>query len=193
MREHDGFFLNFGLGYAPVTAKGETESFGAKLDTEISGGAGAGQLMIGGTPAPGFVVGGASMGWVISDPTFEAEGLGEAPTSDGQATMQSLGVFGRYYTDPKSGLFLEAFLGYAQGNYEYTISDVKTESETGTGYALALGVGYEFWVGEQWSLGPAFRFAYAKLSYDEKSSTGVSRTDEYTVTAPSIMFGVTYH
>lgn len=192
VREHDGFFLRFGLGYAPVSAKGTTESFGTQIDTEISGGAASAELLIGGTPAQGLVVGGGVVTYVISDPTFEADGLGTAPTDDGQAQLSGIGVFGQYYTDPKGGLFLQAFLGYAQGSYEYTISGVKTESETGTGFMLAAAVGYDFWVADQWSLGPAFRFSYAKLTYDE-TRNGNSYTDEYSVTAPTLLFGVTYH
>jgi hypothetical protein len=49
---------------------------------------------------------------------------------------------------------------------------------------MALGVGYDFWVGNEWSIGPMFRIAYAPMSIEETSVNAI---------APALLATFTYH
>jgi len=184
VREHDGFFLRFGLGFAGAKATGEDE---AGTDLEISGGAVSPTIMIGGTPGSGFVIGGALVGYTLPDPTFKANGV-EADSDSGSAQLSTVGLFATFYPNPEQGLYFDVLLGYAEGEYEITYSGITATSETSTGYAIGAGVGYDFWVGEQWSLGPNLRIHYADLKYESGSEK-----EDWSVLAPSLSFMVTFH
>jgi outer membrane autotransporter protein len=184
VHEHDGFFFRFGLGFASVKATGSDET---NNDFEISGGGIAPAIMIGGTPAAGLVIGGAIVGYALPDPTFKANGT-EAPTDSGSARLSTVGLFATFYPNPEQGLYFDVLLGYAEGDYEFEIAGYTQTSDTSTGYAIGAGVGYDFWVGEQWSLGPAFRIHYADLKYEDGSDK-----EEWSVLAPTLSFMVTLH
>jgi hypothetical protein len=180
----DGVFLRVGVGFASVKATGNDEN---NIDYEISGGAVAPALMIGGTPGSGFVIGGALVGYALPDPTFKVDGI-EANNDSGTARLSTVGLFATFYPNPEQGLYFDVLLGYAEGDYELTVGSVTVTSETSTGYALGAGIGYDFWVGDQWSLGPAFRLHYANLKYED----GTDKED-WSVLAPTLSFMVTFH
>jgi len=194
VRTHDGFFLRFGLGYAMANATGDIESYtpGTVVEGKISGGGVGTEIAIGGSPSPGFAIAGAILNHTFFDPTFEVQGT-ELDTSNGAARLTAIGVLAQLYPNPEQGLFFQGFLGYAEGDYEFDIGGYTESSETGTGFAAALGIGYDFWVGEQWSLGPAARVTYSKLTYDETTISGTSAKDEWSVWIPTVLFGVSYH
>ncbi len=80
-----------------------------------------------------------------------------------------------WYPDPTSGLHGELAIGLAlgaigdfeeYGEFEYRVSDYE-----GAGWGVVLGGGYDFWVGEQWSLGLFGRVSYARLGMSEGTNT----------------------
>lgn len=186
VHEHDGFFLRMGLGYAYVNTKIEVTD-PVELSGSIKGsGVGLG-LMIGGTIAPGFVLGGALLGHGVSEPDFELDGT-KIDTKDETLTFSVFGLFGQYYFDATSGGYLQALIGFGQLDDNDNNNNNSNNNEKPSGAVFGIGGGYDFWVGEQWSLGPELRFMYAPLKYDKDSVKA-----DYNTTAFTLFFTGTLH
>ena len=56
--------------------------------------------------------------------------------------------------------------------------------------SIALGVGYEVFIGEQWSLGPLLRLTYYRQSVEGSDSKA---TSTLSLLVPTLLLGVTYH
>jgi hypothetical protein len=179
------------LGLGAIYSNTTVSIDGASDDITYKGGGAVFEFMLGGTPAPGLVIGGALLGHGVAEPTVEQGG--QEITAEN--TTLSLGVFGpfvQYYFDPNGGFYLQGLLGFAQGRTTYEFRGVKFQSEPAAGGAIALGGGYDFWVGDQWSLGPELRFLFASLKADDDQS-GISADYTYNVFVPSLAFTVTLH
>ncbi len=139
VRRHDGFYMRLGVGAAALAGEvGAVELGGAGLATEFA---------LGGTVAPGLVVGGGSYPVFVPTTSYEFA-TGEKQDGDG-TTVALIGPFVDYYINPAGGL-------HVQGSLGLNSSALKAPSEleqSGVGLGLMLGVGYEWWVGEQWSMG----------------------------------------
>ncbi|GMV15376.1 MAG: hypothetical protein AMXMBFR56_36000 [Polyangiaceae bacterium] len=199
VHEHDGFFLRFGIGYAyaHVAVKVKEPDTGEEATLKGSG-IGIGLAMIGGTVAPGFVLGGALLGHGFSEPDFEvtdaAGNKRDVDTTDETLTFSVIGLFGQYYFDPNSGGYLQALIGF--GQLDDGDDDDPDDEERPSGAVFGIGGGYDFWVGEQWSIGPELRLMYAPLKYERTVSLGgVSATtkQDWNTTVVSLMFTATMH
>lgn len=98
---HDGFYLNYAIGgdstTGAVTADPEPEG---TPDSRVTGGGIASQILVGGTPAPGLVVGGGSYSVVLPRAVLKTDGT---RVSHDVVTLSSLGPFVAYYVDPRRG------------------------------------------------------------------------------------------
>jgi opacity protein-like surface antigen len=184
-RTHDGFFFQGSLGFGPGWLT-ETYDDDAFLFDEISfsGLTVHPEILIGGTLAPGLVLGGALTGHSMVNPTAEVDGQ-EAETEDTTVNFSQLSAFVHYYPSPAQGLYLHGSLGVVGASI--TVDDDTTESDA-VGFTLGAGVGYDFWIANEWSLGPQFRFTYAHLSGEEEE---VEFTDSFI--SPTLSLSVTYH
>ena len=103
--------------------------------------------------------------------------------------VSALGPFVDYYPDETGGFHLQGFVGYAQVAFETQSAGRSKESQQPDGLALAGAAGYDFWVGDQWSLGLLFRVLYAPLSVDQDpDDPNNDETDKHRVVAPALMF-----
>jgi hypothetical protein len=120
----------------------------------------AGELMFGGAIVPGLNVGGGvAVDWVVR-PRIESNGV----EVDEDVLVGLLGVIGPFvdwYPSANGGFHLQALLGAAR----ITITDeshVRSDHEP-LGAALLLGVGYDWWLGDEWALGVMARLTSAAL------------------------------
>jgi hypothetical protein len=155
-RRHDGFYLRFGLGPAlgRVASKG-TYDIG-QTETTFAGWGPAYELLFGGTPGHGFVLGGGLVGQDIPDPEVTHRSNGAATTTE-TADDETLGVvviglFGDWFPTPKGGAHLGGMIGPGW------IGLAGDDGLSSAGIGGAVWTGYDFWVGDQWSLGPEARF-----------------------------------
>lgn len=163
--------MGIGAGFANLTLKPDAGGD----DIDFTGAGPSVELAFGGTVAPGLVLGGGIYGTSIASPTYSQGNLEE----DGGAAVASMvGPFIDYYFDPNGGFHLEAALGYTALSAEE--GDVyPLESASGGGFGLVAGVGYEWWVGEQWGLGVLGRLHYVSGTVtgdDSDEDTDVSGT-----------------
>lgn len=183
-RTHDGLFFQGSLGVGPGWLSEELKSGSAEQRLSLAGVTGTFELLLGGTPAPGFVIGGGITAHSIVNPTVELGGQ-EFETEDTSVGITQVSVFSNWYPEPTSGLYLHGAVGYASASL--TIED--TTRDVGTsGIVLGVGAGYDFWVGKEWSLGPQFRLTYAHLAGGEG---GVDITDDFI--SPTIALSATFH
>ena len=175
---HDGFFLRLGLNFGPLIGSLEPEVGVGEAD--YSGLTIGSDLLLGGTLADGFVLGGALITGSTSDPTIKVGDLeGEG---DGNLILAGLGVFANYYFDPTQGGHLQAILGFAA--VDFVSSSGTSGGNDPTGVMLGFGGGYDFWIGGEWSIGPFARVLYAPTSADGY---------KFTYLYPSIGVVFTYH
>jgi hypothetical protein len=182
VRTHDGFYLRMALGYASLSATVEDKESSTKLD--LTGGGLAVELAVGGTVAPGLVLGVGSYGAAIFSPEYEYGGS----TFDGETlTLSSIGPFIDYYFDPKGGGHIQAAVAFATFSQPEG-EDINSDLD-GTGYSLMLGGGYDWWVGDQWSIGLLARVQYYNLTVEDEDGYEA----DVTGFVPAILLSFTYH
>jgi hypothetical protein len=158
-RRHDGFFARADVGLAGMWAgvSGSASGRGRIWAIGQSGG-----LYFGGTPWPGLVVGGYV--WTARlDPTFVVRGIRVSPDDDSvKLTMGRIGPFLDWYPDPLRGFHMQAAVGLSvQVESDTKGNAIKPASIGGTG---SFGLGYEFFVAKQFSIGAMARFAVGALA-----------------------------
>lgn len=177
---HDGFYLQMatGLGYYSSSA----DAGGAKMT--FSGATVPFSIMIGGSPIKGLAVGGGMMIDYAPSPGFSYKVNGQDYAIGDISVHQYLlgfGPFVDFYPNPKTGLHFQGFVGW--GGLE-TSANGNVGGSDPTGLLTALGGGYDFWVGSQWSIGVLGRFTFAPLSLN-----GVG----YTTIEPALLASFTYY
>jgi len=152
---HDGFYLRFGIG--PAYGKAHSDSGDSQIDLKATfdGWGPAYELLIGGTPVAGFVIGGGLVGQDIRDPSIQIDVSGGASTS-AVAKNEALGVvllgpFIDWFPDPTSGGHVGAMFGIG------AIGLQGDDGNASSGYGGSVWGGYDFWVGKQSSIGPEAR------------------------------------
>lgn len=176
-RTHDGFYLHFdaGLGYLSSSA----EALGQEIT--YSGVTFPASLLLGGTVGPVAFGGGFFTDYAPS-PSASFNGTSvDLDNVDVDLYLIGLGLFADVYPDPKKGLHFLPFVGW--GGLEASVEGNVGGSDP-TGLILSMGVGYDFWISNQWSAGVMGRFAYAPLSLNDVS---------YTTIAPALLGTITYH
>lgn len=175
---HDGFYLRGAMGFG---------SFGADfsnvepldLDIDASGGSFALDLMIGGSPSRGLAIGGA----LLSDTAFGAQY--EVDGNDAGEGSISTGLIGGFidgFPDPKGGFHLGGAFGFSSLIGEELAEN--DESLQTAGLGGAFWIGYDFWVGDEWSIGPLVRLmATANRDREDSDATAVSRSISLSFTA----------
>jgi hypothetical protein len=176
-RMHDGFYMNLstGLGYL------STSESVAGQDASFSGITIPSVLLLGGTPVKGLVIGGGILTDYSLSPKYKVNGNEVPGMPSFSQYLIGIGPFVEFYPNPAEGLHFHGMVGF--GGLE-TSSNGNAGGSDPTGFLVALGAGYDFWVADQWSIGVLGRFAYAPLSLNGQS---------YTSIAPALLATFTYH
>ena len=193
---HDGFYLRLGSGFGAYQERIFKQMGHDDPHTTVTGVGTASELMIGGNVSRKLVLGGGTWGTSVlaSDVTL-AKGSGGAPppaaTTDlaGTPSLTMVGPFLTYYFDPTGGLSIYAALGLASSR-EIDPAGAKFDRDrVALGAGAALGLSYDWWVGEEWSIGVSARAASAATT----RTVDGERAWHMIVTSPSVLFTVTYH
>ena len=119
-------------------------------------------------------------------PSVSLDGF-RASNSNTSLTLVTIGPYIDYYPDPRKGLHILGTLGFANLTDSYDDGTLST-SNSATGFTLGGGIGYDWWVSEDWSIGILGRFTFASTS---RTRGGVS-VSESTV-LPALLFSVSYN
>lgn len=171
--EHDGFQFRGIVGGGYLSNK-ETP-----MNDTLAGGAGGLELYFGGEVVPGLTLGGFFGGQMAVNPTFTYGGQ-SASTGDNVSLMLSLfGGYADYYFSPGSGFHI--MLNVALASLELTVNNAQ---ESIRGWSVGGGLGYDWWVAPEWSLG-----VLGKFNYGSESASGA---DESTY-SPMLAFSFAFH
>ncbi|MFO0566656.1 MAG: outer membrane beta-barrel protein [Polyangiaceae bacterium] len=181
---HDGFYLRLGIGVGSASFTVKEPS----TDVDVTGIGPSLEIALGGTVAPGLVLGGGIYGTSLASPEYKAQGV---TSTGGAATVSMIGPFLDYYFNPTGGFHLQAAAGYTALNALKADSDpYPSEDSSGGGFGLVAGAGYEAFVGEEWSVGGLARIQYMSGSV-EGADSGNERDVSGTVV--SLLFTATLH
>jgi hypothetical protein len=156
--DHDGFQFRaaIGSGYAIDSQSATDGSFGAKISGVVPF---AFEVYLGGAPRPGWTLGGlvsvlTTAGTSVS---FHSETRVLAPQGSAGVGLVGVGPYIDWYPDPRGGLHATMLaLGLVGGGESGQI-----DLDTGRGFAVGAGLGYDWWVHKRWSVGVLARITYA--------------------------------
>ena len=163
----------------------------AIVDFEIGGGGLALDLLIGGTPAPGLVFGGAFLVTSTANPQVTV-GTGSNEQKfdhDGGTSFVLLGPFVDGFPNPEGGFFMGGSLGLA--GFDIAENDnpdqsIGTHESGGVGAMAWIGMGG--WIADNWSLAGMLRLGGALTQTEVESITRHANTR-----ALSILFTALHH
>lgn len=201
-RLHDGFYLRVGGGIGVGNFSASTEPFQFyvqdqgidrvdQFDGSASGFAYGTQIAVGGALRPGAILALA----------FHTLSLPQATMSRPVAEFSSyeykisqaagVGPSFAFYPDPEGGLHFSggpSVVGIIVGQGDPTLG-ARARGHTVLGWGFNLGAGYDWWVGEEWSLG-----LQARLDYTHGSGSDARNNDwTHTLWAPTVGLGLTYN
>ena len=186
---HDGFFVRAAVG--PGFFAGWS---GTAPDTRhFTGVTMSVDLAVGGTPARGLIIGGAyQMAHVFALAAKDDVINGNEPSLNGVTfSLVALGVFADYYPDPEEGLHFLGFVGTGElGVSRPNNNNTGTTASPG-GVVVAAGGGYEWFVGQNLSIGVLARATLGLLSVQETFST--NQDTSVTAVIPSLLATGTYN
>ncbi len=203
---HDGFYLRMAAGVGNVSSKFTHDASGEEA---TMGGTGSSiDFAIGGAITPGFILAGRVIG--VNAYNAKYEDSSGSTTDDTKLMLSSLQLAADIYPMPGGGLHFMAGVGPAtlswRHRYDYTSdysSSFYNSSTTSDGVALAVGAGWEAWVGKDWSVGGMLNFCWAWMGDDDDSETPIASPSSGSTTAdpkmsrkafaPSLMLTATFN
>jgi hypothetical protein len=178
------------LGGGAFRAKLESE-LRSVSDRNISGGGLALDVMVGGTPVHGLVLGGAMLVSGASKPDVESDGQ----TQELDANMSAV-LFGPFidgFFDPRGGFHAGGALGLSVVGYSGPNTTPEDE-EPFAGAGVAGWAGYDAWIASDWSLGGTLRVMGTSGRRDFESKALVDTVREQVNTlSVALLFTALYH
>jgi hypothetical protein len=160
VHNHDGIYVRFGLNFGYAVDSIENGSF----QTSSTGLGFGPDIAYGLTLSDHIVVGPAFHALIVPGPSTVENDVDI--TVDHNASYYVLGILLDVYPDPRSGLHFTATVGV--GHAEVNVDQDNDDDTNGIGFRI--GGGYDFWVGEQWSLGALASVAYVGGANDDFGS-----------------------
>lgn len=189
VHHHDGFYLRIGTGFGgygeSITAENADQS------TTVSGMATVGEFALGGAIRPGFVIGGGF--WTSTVAASERVTNGPMPPPEvlgGSGNYTLFGPFFDYWLKPTGGLHVQAAIGLATVR-GWDLPNVQDNPGwVSFGGGAMVGLGYDWWVSEQWSFGVLGRITGIVAAQDDATDMRWTHT---LGTSPSVLFTATYN
>jgi hypothetical protein len=153
---HDGFYLRLALGAGWATTRIESTVVGSS-ELRVKGAGTAIDILLGGTPMDGLVLGGGISAFSSEDPRVETGGSGKQLA--GKASLTMIGPFVDVFFDPRGGLHAGALLGLSTFNTEPDDPDSTIDEKPYNGAGVAAFTGYDAWISPNWSLGGTLRLS----------------------------------
>jgi hypothetical protein len=177
---HNGFYLRLGLGLAAASSAADAVSTSSDVNgagVEMQSFAVPLELALGGTPAPGFVIGVGSYGSIWPAPQSTLKNNGHSFESQaGPVLVSSIGPFADYYFDPEKGLHAQIGAAFASATAKSSTDSgaavrVPARDFSGTGGSVMVGLGWESWIGQEWSAGILGRVQYGEVELKSEGSS----------------------
>ncbi len=185
---HDGFYFRGSIGPASV-AFDQRSDLPNVPEGNVRGPGVASDLMIGGTPARGLVVGGALVATLAPDPELESGRV----QSNNDATWVIIGPFVDFFFDRTKGFHVGAAAGPSALWYRDLDAEQNERNAALAGVGVAGWAGYDAWISSNWSLGGYLRLtaAWTRREVDYSGSSPVEEQANGTTLAA--LFTALYH
>ena len=193
---HDGFYLMAAPGFGVYDERLESGRLpGGSVEARNRGVASLSNLAIGGTIAPGWVLGGLIYSSDLVASTFRTSGdsLTTLPQEldPGLRSMSLIAPFFDYYPNVRGGFHVQGALGLAILTPRIFGHPATERSEyAAVGGGFIVGTGYDWWVADEWSIGVLSQLGLSVLSGEDDA--GVKWTHIIT-SSPSLCVSLTYH
>jgi hypothetical protein len=106
--------------------------------------------------------------------------------------LSVIGPFADWYFVPSRGFHAQVAPGvanYIAGAGEPQNEGPQAQAHTAVGFGFMLGVGYDFWIGDEWSVGVLGRFVYATTHGSDNRHVEWSHASY----SPAVMLSATYN
>jgi hypothetical protein len=188
---HDGFYLRASAGFSVYDERFESDA----LEGRNRGITSVSDFAIGGTVAPGWVVGGGIFSADLLASTLRINGSNlSGPPAELDPGLRSTSVFAPFvdwYPNVRGGFHARGALGLSMMTPRVFGHPATERSEyLALGGGLVLGVGYDWWVADEWSIGIMSQ-AIARVMVG-KDDADVKWTHIVTTT-PGLYVCLTYH
>jgi hypothetical protein len=193
---HDGFYFRIASGFSVLDERLESDDVaGSNIEARSRGIAHLSDLALGGTVAPGWVVGGGIYSLDLVASTLRtSESSVEPIPAEVDPGLRSLSLFAPFvdwYPNVRGGFHAQAALGLATLVPRVFGHSATSQSDyAAVGGALLLGTGYEWWVADEWSIGVLTQLGVRVLR--GKDDAGLKWTHLIT-NSPSLCVSLTYH
>lgn len=194
--EHDGFYLRFSGGLASLDVRRETQSGGASGSVAFAGDGSRlvgpslfTELSVGGTPARHFVIAATLLGNGL--PATELKVASGSRIDLGTPLVFAmLGPSVDFFPQVGGGFHAGGGIGIATSTAG--VKDPIFSTIGGLGFGGTLALGYDFWTGDDWSIGFAARGIVARIEGEQLSSKNVAREQDV-VSSASLAVSFLYH
>jgi hypothetical protein len=195
---HDGFYFRVAQSFGVYDERLQSQEFvnGGTIEARNRGMATVSDLAIGGTIAPGWVIGGGIYSLDLIASTFRTSEDSVAVVvpeelDPGLRSLSLIAPFVDWYPNVHGGFHAQAALGLATLTPRLFGHPATDNSEyLALGAGLLIGTGYEWWVADEWSIGVLGQLGFRVLT--GKDDAGVRWTHIIT-NSPTLGVTLTYH
>jgi opacity protein-like surface antigen len=197
---HDGFYLRLALAFGRLSIEREGEAAGQsglgvyQGKSSAEGAAVGSEISIGGTPGGGLAIAGTLLSYRLPQPKLKLDD-GSEQELGGALDFYVLGAGVDWFPSPTGGFHFGGLLGGA-----VAVADAPAgspfEKIGGAGGVLSVNIGYDFWVGDEWSLGVMARLTGAGVKGEATANTDigvVTGKEDSSLAAFTIEIGGLYH
>jgi hypothetical protein len=196
-RVHDGFYLRASSGFAVYDERFEADGLppGGSFEGRNRGFATVSDLAIGGTVAPGWVIGGGIFSADLVASTLRTSGDGlAAPPAELDPGLRNVSVFAPFvdwYPNVRGGFHARAALGLSTLTPRVFGHPATERSEyLALGGGLVLGAGYDWWVADEWSIGVMSQVVARLMTGRDDDDV---KWTHLATTTPGLYVSLTYH
>lgn len=161
----DGFYMRVGVGAGGFFDRFESRDAEHIVDGHARGGAGAFDLVMGGSLGRGVMLGGMLLLDFVGEPETELEGL-EIRRNIDIGSYMMLGPYLEWY--PEQARSWRIQLGALAARMTIETDEGTFADHDPIGGALLVAGGREWWVADHWTLGITCRFTHAVLQDDQQ-------------------------
>ena len=200
---HEGLYfrLGLGLGSSSDSMTAETATFRGEgsfdsVELSQSGFAPGTQLGFGIVVWRGLVLGAsidtATTPGATADSVSSSEGTVGSSYEFRTAQLELFSPMVDWYVMPDKGFHVQAAVGFAAyiaGQGDSSSDGPRLRAHTATGWGLAGGVGYEWWIAEEWGLGLLGRIIYSRTT----GTDAVGTKWVHKILSPAVFLTTTYN
>jgi len=196
VHRHDGFYLRVATGFGVyderLTSAADAE-YGGSAKGRLRGMAALSEIALGGSIGRGWVLGGGIYSADLIASTFRSNPGSAVPPAELDPGLRSLTVIGPFldwYASDTGGFHIQFGLGLGTMTPQVFGDAATRQSEyLAIGGGLMLGVGYEWWVGDDISLGILSRTTAVLLRGHDDSDVAWTH---FGLTSPGLLVSLTY-